>query len=151
MDKIRPWLFVGTYRDTVNKMHLDQYSIRAMLQLASPVEQEGIAALYLYVEDADPISARHLEQGLKFIRTQKEMGHNVLVACGAGVDRASAFCTAALKEEENLGLLDAFKEVKRLHPESLPQMPVWKSLCVYYGEPISYLEIVRLEKIYGST
>lgn len=145
MDQIRPWLFAGSYRDTVNTIHLKQYAIQAMLQLAEYVNQEGIVALFVNVEDDEPISSGHLEQGLDFIRTQKNMGHRVLVACGAGINRASAFCTAALKEEEGLGLLDAYKEVKRLHPESLPNMPLWKSLCVYFGEPVSYLEIIRLE------
>ena len=33
MDEIRPWLFIGAYRDTLNKSYLDLESIRAMLQL----------------------------------------------------------------------------------------------------------------------
>ena len=53
---------------------------------------------------------------------KKKKGHKVLVACGAGINRSTAFCMAALKEVEGLSLLDAYKEIKRKHPESLPNM-----------------------------
>jgi hypothetical protein len=41
MDEIRPWLYIGKYRDTLDKDLLDFNSIRAMLQFAEPIEQEG--------------------------------------------------------------------------------------------------------------
>jgi protein-tyrosine phosphatase len=85
-----------------------------------------------------------LEQGVAFIREQRAVGNRVLVACGAGINRSSAFCTAALKEEEGLSLFEAFKEVKKKHAESMPHEPVWVSLCNHYEEKTSYLEIMRL-------
>jgi len=144
MDEIRPWLFIGKYRDTLQPAYLRSKSIRAMLQLADKVEQPGITSLYLPVEDFAPLKFDLLEQGISFIKDQKELGHHVLVACGAGINRSSTFCTAVLKEEEGLSLFDAFKEVKKSHPESIPHEPVWKSLCIYYGEEIPYLDIMRL-------
>lgn len=144
MDEIRPWLFIGAYRDTINKSYLDFKSIRAMLLLAEKVEQPDIISLYLPVEDLAPISIQHIHQGIDFIREQKAKGKRVLVACGAGINRSSSFCAAALKEEEGLGLLDAFREVKRLHPESMPHEPVWNSLCGYYNESTPYLDVLRL-------
>jgi hypothetical protein len=68
--------------------------------------------------------------------------HRILVACGAGINRSTAFCTAALKEEEGTSLFDAFKEVKKKHPESLPHQPVWESLCEYYNESTPYLDVM---------
>jgi protein-tyrosine phosphatase len=68
----------------------------------------------------------------------------VLVACGAGMNRSSAFSAAALKEEEGLSLFEAFREVKRFHPESMPHQPVWESLCSYYNELTPYLEVMRI-------
>jgi protein-tyrosine phosphatase len=144
MDQIRPWLFIGSYRDTNNLSYLVFKSIRAMLQLAEKVEQPGIISLYLPVEDLAPISNKHIRQGVDFIKEHKAKGTRVLVACGAGMNRSSAFSTAALKEEENLGLFEAFKQVKHCHPESMPHQPVWESLCKYYGEDIPYLDIMRL-------
>lgn len=144
MDEIRPWLYIGKFRDTLNKAYLDSRSIQAMLQLAEKVEQPGINSLYLPVEDLEPIPSNLLRQGLDFILEEKRTGHRILVACGAGINRSSAFCTAALIEAEGLGLMDAFKEVKKRHLESLPHLPVWESLCKYYCEDIPYLDVMRM-------
>ena len=144
MDEIRPWLFIGRYRDTTNEWYLKQKNIRAMLQLAELVEQPDIDSLYLPVQDVAPVSWDHLRQGVDFIRRHKQNGNRILVACGAGINRSSSFCAAALKEEEGLSLFEAFKEVKRFHPESMPHEPVWESLCNYYAEKVPYLEVMRL-------
>ena len=144
MDEIRPWLFIGAYRDTLNKSYLDFKNIQAMLQLAQNVEQPNIVSLYLPVEDLAPISITHIRQGVDFIREHKAENKRVLVACGAGINRSSSFCAAALKEEEGLSLFEAFKEVKRNHPESMPHEPVWESLCKYYNETTPYLDVMRL-------
>ena len=149
MDQIRPWLFIGKYRDTTNGPYLQQNKIRAMLQLAELVQQPEIDSLYLPVQDLAPVSWNHLRQGVDFIRQHKEKGNRILVACGAGINRSSSFCAAALKEEEGLSLFEAFKEVKRFHPESMPHEPVWESLCNYYNEKVPYLEVMRLGFLTG--
>jgi len=144
MDEIRPWLYIGKFRDTLDKAYLKARSIQAMLQLAEEVEQVGITSIYLPVEDMEPIPSDLLRQGLDFILEENRKGHRILVACGAGINRSSAFCTAALIETEGLSLMDAFKEVKVKHPEAMPHQPVWESLCRYYGENIPYLDIMRV-------
>jgi len=144
MDEIRPWLYIGKLRDTLHLSYLRSKSIKAMLQLAEHVEQSGITSLYLPVKDFAPLRHDLLEQGLVFIQEQRHLGNRVLVACGAGINRSSTFCTAALKAEEGLGLLEAFKEVKKRHPESMPHEPVWASLCKYYGEIVPYLDVMRV-------
>lgn len=145
MDEIRSWLFIGKYRDTINNDYLVSKSIKAMLLLAEKVNQPNIISLYLPVEDVAPISVEHIRQGVEFIREHKQKGNRVLVACGAGINRSSAFCTAILKEEENLSLFEAFKQVKSKHPESLPHQPVWESLCEYYKESTPFLDVMRLK------
>ena len=144
MDQIRPWLFIGGYRDTLNLAYLQWKSISAMLQLAELVTQPNIVSLYLPVEDLAPISSDHIRRGVDFIREHKTKGNRVLVACGAGMNRSSAFSAAALKEEEGLSLFEAFREVKRFHPESMPHQPVWESLCSHYNEMTAYLEVMRI-------
>jgi protein-tyrosine phosphatase len=116
-----------------------------MLELAERVEQPNIVSLYLPVEDLAPISKEHICQGVNFIREHNVRGNRVLVACGAGMNRSSAFSTAALKEEEGLSLFEAFKEVKRHHPEAMPHRPVGESLCAYYSEPVPYLDVMLLK------
>lgn len=144
MEEIRPWLFIGKYRDTLDKTLLERNKIKAMLQLAEDVKQPGIISLYLPVEDLAAVPVELIERGIQFVKEQYQLNHRILVACGAGINRSAAFCIIALKEMEKLNLLDAYKEVKKSHFESLPHEPVWASLCSYYDEPVPYLDIMRL-------
>jgi protein-tyrosine phosphatase len=95
MDEIRPWLYIGNIRDTVNKSYLERKSIQAVLQLAVEINHSNITCLHLPVEDFAPLNFRLLEEGVSFIQEQKSLGHRVLVACAAGINRSSSFCTAA--------------------------------------------------------
>jgi protein-tyrosine phosphatase len=115
-----------------------------MLQLAGRVEYPDIVSLYLPVEDFAPLNFDLLDQGVAFIREQRKQDRRILVACGAGINRSSAYCAAALKVEEGWSLIDSFKEIKHRHPESLPHEPVWLSLCRYFNETTPYLDVMRL-------
>ena len=142
MDRIRPWLYIGKYRDTLDPVLLSTYKIKAMLQLAQLVEHPGISSLYLPVEDGKPLPHDLLRQGLDFVIAQKSLEHNILIACGAGISRSAAFTVAALREVESISLTRAFREVKQRHSQALPHPVVWESVCKYYGETNPY-EIYR--------
>ncbi|MBE7550547.1 MAG: dual specificity protein phosphatase family protein [Anaerolineales bacterium] len=144
MDRIRPWLYIGKYRDTLNPNFLAATRIEAMLQLAELVEHPGIVSLYLPIEDFQPIPPDLLRQGVDFVRAEKQRDQRVLIACGAGINRSTAFAVAALREEEGLGLLDAFRAVKRVHPEAMPHPPIWASLCEYYQEDFPFEKLIAL-------
>jgi len=148
MDEIRPWLYIGNYSDTQNKERLDFNSVQAVLQLAAPVNHAGITSLYLPVKDMSPIYPQFFKEGVEFVRGEKEKGRTILVACAAGINRSTAFCIASLKEIEGLSLLDAFKEVKKNHSHSMPQEMVWESLCRYYKEDTSYIDLLRASAEY---
>jgi hypothetical protein len=141
MNQIRPWLYIGKYRETKDYPYLTYHNIEAMLLLAEMVEHPGINSLYLPVEDGEPLPLDLLKQGLDFIEQQRNQGNIVLVACGAGISRSGAFTIAALKESENLTLLDAFQQVQRLHPDTMPHYRLWQSLCDYYGEDIPWTKL----------
>src|SRR5690606_2686285 len=112
-----------------------------MLHLAAPVQHQGIETLYLAVDDAVPLPPTVLQQGVAFVRDQKANGKVVLVACGAGISRSSTFALAALKEEENLDLVTAYKDLLIHHRDALPHPSLWESLCAYYSETIDHQEI----------
>lgn len=141
MFKIRDWLYVGKYRETVNLSYLQSFGIGAMLHLAAPVQHPGIELLYLAVDDAVPLAPATLKEGVGFIREQKALGKVVLVACGAGVSRSSTFALAALKEEEDLDLASAYKELLLRHPDALPHVSLWESLCAYYSETVNHQQV----------
>ena len=143
MDEVRPWLFIGGYRDINHDWLLSQKNIGAILQMVELASVPGITTLYLEVEDEVPIPSSLIRQGVDFIRKHKASGKRILVACGAGVSRSTAYCIAALKEEEGLSLIEAFKEIHRWHPEALPNEAIWESLCDYYKEPTPYLDVFK--------
>lgn len=142
MDSIRPWLYIGKYRETLKLPLLKANNIHAMLQFAEPVEHRGIATLFLPVEDVAPIPVNFIQQGVSFVKEQKHQQKNILVACGAGINRSTAFVVAVLKEEEGLDLLTAFREVQSKHSEAMPHQPVWESLCQYYNEDVPWLTLI---------
>ena len=150
MQQIRPWLFVGKYSETLNRDLLDRKKIRAVLQLAEAVKYDTIASLYLPVDDGVPLRPLVLANGVAFVRSEYAKGSRVLIACGAGISRSVTFATAVLKEEENLSLLDAFREITKVHPEGMPHPVLWESLCEYYGEDTPFLEMWREIRI-GTT
>jgi protein-tyrosine phosphatase len=147
MEYIRPWLYIGKYRETLNPRLLAVNQIKAMLLLAELVEHPGIRSLYLPVEDFAPLETDLLRQGIDFVRAEKALGHTVLIACGAGINRSTTFAVAVLKEEEGLSFLGAFCAVKRQHSRGMPHRPVWESLCSYYQEEIPFEMLFdRIEK-----
>jgi protein-tyrosine phosphatase len=143
MQIIRPWLIIGSFRDRQDAALLRANRVSAMLQLAGQIEQPGIVSLYLPIEDGEPVNPGTLAQGIAFILGQRAAGGCVLVACGAGISRSTTFAIAALKQAEGLTLLNAAREVRRLHPNGMPHHALWSSLCAYYHEPVGYLELVN--------
>lgn len=143
MVTIRPWLLIGKYRETLDHELLARAGVGALLHLAAEVEPPGVTARYLPIEDGEPFKEETLRQGVDFVLAQRAAGKVVLVACGAGISRSTSFAIAALKEAEGLSLLQAAQEVRRLHPDGLPHMALWSSLCLHYQEPQEYLALIR--------
>jgi protein-tyrosine phosphatase len=139
MNQIRPWLYIGKYRDTINLPLLQFHQIGAMLQFAELVEQPGIVTFYIDQDDGVPVPSENFHKGLKFIISNKEAGRNILVACGAGISRSATFTIAALSAIEQISLKEAYIEVKRLHPDTMPHPAVWKSMCIYFKDDTTFM------------
>jgi hypothetical protein len=136
MNRIRPWLYIGNYEDTMDLHGLRQHGIQTILQLAIEVYYPQIDTHYIHVFDGERLPMHKLERGLQIIRDHHTT--TMLIACAAGISRSATFCIAALKETENLGLLEAYREVKNARPFVQPHPALWKSLSAYYGESIPY-------------
>lgn len=148
MDAIRSWLYIGKYRETLDRELLINQGIQALLHLAAPIQHPEIRCLYLPVEDGMSLPVELLRLGINFVKDEYQQGHTLLIACGAGVSRSATFAVAALKEIEGLGLLEAIKEVQHHHRESLPHPALWESLCLYYQEEVPFLSMLRQLKGY---
>lgn len=143
MRQIRPKLYIGKYRDTLNPVLLAHYQIDAMLQFAEHVPYPHIATCYINIDDGIPLQAQIIEQALRFIKQSYQQQQTLLIACRAGISRSSSFAIAALKESEGLSLFEAFKLVKQQHPNAMPHPTLWDSLCNYYHEKVPHLNLLR--------
>lgn len=143
MDQIRPWLYIGKYRDTKDEAYLRAENIDAMLLFAAPVSYDGMTSLYIPVEDGEPIPDGMLQKGIDFILEQKRNGRTLLIACGAGMSRAATYTIAALRETENLDLLEAHRQIKQARPICLPHKDLWESLCQHYNESILWRDVIH--------
>ena len=143
MNRIRPWLYIGKYRDTLDVSLLQANDVGAMLLFVEEVQYPGIASLHLAIEDGIPLASHVLREGLDFVARHKKEGRTVLIACGAGQSRSVTFGIAALKEEEGLTLIDALRAIVSKHPDAEPHKELWESLCRHYGEEISYFEMLK--------
>jgi predicted protein tyrosine phosphatase len=126
---IRPWLYLGNYKETFNLELLQLHGIKAMLQFAEPVEQAAIPFLYLALEDGNPLPPGMLQKGIEFIYHHHQNENKVMVSCGAGISRSVSFIIAALKEIDNIPLIEAYQSVLIVHPGALPHLALWYSLC----------------------
>ena len=75
------------------------------------------------------------------MKEQQAAEQIILVACGAGISRSATFAVAALKEIQGISLREAMHIVKHAHPESMPHLHLWQSLCSYYNEAVPWTEI----------
>jgi hypothetical protein len=138
VNQIRPWLFVGGLRDARDRALLDAHGVGAVLQVADPVEHDGLPCRYVPLEDGEPIPDRQLRSAVDFARAEADAGRVVLVACALGISRSVSVAVALLHEREGIPLTDAFRAVREAHPEARPHPVLWRSLCDHYGQPASY-------------
>ncbi|WP_161888400.1 protein-tyrosine phosphatase family protein [Pontibacter russatus] len=144
MYPVRPWLYVGKHRDTMNLPHLNANHIGAMLQLEEAVAQPGMHVLYLPIADGVPLPVETLRRGVSFLLLEHGLGRNVLIACAAGISRCVTFAIAALKETEGIPLLAAYSEIVQKNSRALPHPVLWQSLCSFYHENTPYIEVLRI-------
>jgi hypothetical protein len=144
MNRIRPWLFIGKYRDTIDYSSLKADEIGAMLLLAEPVDHPGIVSLYLNVDDGVPLAGDALKRGINSVLEQKQAGRSTLIACGAGQSRSVVFGIAALKEGEGLSLMDALYAIRSQHSDAEPHRVLRESLWRHYGENVPYFDMLNV-------
>lgn len=140
MYQIRDWLFIGKYSQTRQLSLLNEVGITAMLQLADHIPQPDIETLYLDVNDGETLPHSMIKRGVHFVRQQKKQDKKILVACGAGISRSSIFALAALMEEENLSIFDAYYEVFLRYRGAEPHPELMMSLSAYHGHEMDLLE-----------
>ncbi|MHA6250016.1 dual specificity protein phosphatase family protein [Pontibacter sp. CAU 1760] len=144
MHPIRPWLFIGKYRDMLNPSNLVVNQIKGVLQLEDPQELPDVHSLYLPIQDGAPLVEEDFWRGIQFILLEHQLGRNVVIACAAGISRSVTFAVAVLKETENLTLLEAYRQIVQGDAAALPHPVLWESLCRIYNVDIPYVEVLKI-------
>lgn len=141
MNRIKDWLYVGNYQDSINLSQLNKAGVRVVLQLAQRLPKSDLRHLYLPLEDGQYIPTPKLEEALDFLATQRADGEKVLIACGAGVSRAAVISMAALHEFEGMGFLEAYSLLRQERPIIAPHPILIRSLCLYYADAPPFEEL----------
>src|SRR5688572_28430335 len=142
MNQIRPWLYIGKWRETVDTSLLRLHKITALLHLASDVRHPDMECRYIAVEDAEPLDLEQLAEGVRFITEQHARGATIMVACGAGISRSTTFLLAGLKAIEGQPLLDTMLDIQARHIEALPHPLLWEALCQYFNENVPFIDML---------
>lgn len=141
MHRIRMWLYVSNFATASTPDAFKKNNIKAMLQLYQPIKATGIETKFIGITDGKPITPAQIQEGIAFIRQQRQKKHRILSTCGAGVSRSVTFAVIALKEIEGLSLADAYHDVYKQHPKAMPDHVHWKSIADFYGESDDFWEI----------
>jgi Dual specificity phosphatase, catalytic domain len=138
MQQINDWLYIGKWVDTRDFVQLRRNEIGAMLLLAADMRQPDIESLYLPVSDGEALPLNYIERGMRFVAQEKNAHKKIMIACGAGISRSATFCMAALKEQEGLSLVEAYRLIFQHHPIACPHPELIKSLAQYYPDEPDY-------------
>lgn len=141
MFKVRDWLYISDYPTAKSAEAVKNAGIQAMLQLFEPIEMPDIEHEFIGVHDVGDVRPEQIEKGVAFIRRQHAKGHRLLIACGAGISRSVMFSIIALKEIEGLAMPDAYRAIRQVHTQAMPDHIHWKNVSDYYGETSNFWKI----------
>lgn len=141
MHQIRDWLFISSYALASNTEYIQKEDFDAMLQLYRPIDIPGVQSQFLEMTDGKPISTADIEAGINFVRDHHAAQEKVLVTCGAGISRSVTMTIAALKAIEGGDLEHTYRDVRKRHPDAMPDQVHWDSIATYFGEKVPFWDM----------
>eukprot|EP01062_Namystynia_karyoxenos_P081110 TRINITY_DN8852_c1_g1_i1.p1 TRINITY_DN8852_c1_g1~~TRINITY_DN8852_c1_g1_i1.p1 ORF type:complete len:246 (+),score=87.33 TRINITY_DN8852_c1_g1_i1:280-1017(+) len=123
MSQIRPWLYLGSLGDALDRELLRQQGVTHVLNAArecdsgeDPTPGSGSSPEYKkldLVDNSDEPIVGVFEEAFEFITRARESGGKALVHCRRGISRSATLVIAYLMKSERLGLEEAFEQVRR--------------------------------------
>jgi len=141
MHQIRDWLFITNYALASNMEYIQKEGFDAMLQFYRPIYIPFVQTQFVELTDGKPISQAYIESGIQFIQTHHDAQEKVLVTCGAGISRSVTMTIAALKVIEGGDLESIYRDVRKRHPDAMPDQVHWDSISTYFGENVPFWEM----------
>lgn len=134
LDHIVDGIYVSGWRAIQHTDALRAAGIISVLKLADHIPGSFPADFIVLdnpLDDSAFVPLSVLKRGTGFIQQQVQAGRPVLVMCMEGVSRSATFIMAYLIECGH-DLPDAYRLVRRAHPETEPPPPMWQSLITHY-------------------
>uniref|UniRef100_A0A0N4ZCE5 protein-tyrosine-phosphatase n=1 Tax=Parastrongyloides trichosuri TaxID=131310 RepID=A0A0N4ZCE5_PARTI len=136
--KILNFLYLGSQADALNNEILKKYDIKAILNITIPCirpDKELIKdSNFLNIELKDNFTEKilpHFEKAFEFIDKQRDLKHNVLIHCLAGISRSATFCIAYLMKHLSVDHSCAYSYVKKLRASISPNFNFLGQLFEY--------------------
>lgn len=132
-NQITDSLYIGGAQLTKVSDRIKEMGITSVLKLyeSPPDWPPGFTVYNVPHPDGVQISAERMARHIKFITQEIEVGHKVLVVCGAGISRSSTAVLAYLVST-GMSLPDAYRLLKSRHPIANPNPALWQSLIRYF-------------------
>ncbi len=149
VDQVVEGLYIGGGDAIPYAQALREARITRVLKL-SPSEQAWPDDFLVFengLDDNELVPPGCFERSAAFIREQREAGHNVLVACWAGVSRSSTFVLAYLVGELGYDLRDAWALLRARHPRAWPAPEMWTSLIAHFSLPYTLDDVKQWLRI----
>jgi len=122
MSEVRPWLFLGSVGDALDRDRLQSNSVTHILNAAkecdsgSPLSDADFGGLVYkklnLVDHSDEPIVGVFEEAFEFIEEAKRMRGKVLVHCQRGISRSATLVIAYIMKTEALTLESAFASVR---------------------------------------
>eukprot|EP00927_Polykrikos_kofoidii_P066822 TRINITY_DN62383_c0_g1_i1.p1 TRINITY_DN62383_c0_g1~~TRINITY_DN62383_c0_g1_i1.p1 ORF type:complete len:523 (+),score=70.28 TRINITY_DN62383_c0_g1_i1:72-1640(+) len=106
-------------------------TVKALLRLGSftVAPHSGVDCRTLDLDDSDDADlVAVLQPAVDFASRHRNVGHNCLVHCGAGISRSAAVVAAVLMRDEKMDAEEAMKAVKAARPWASPNLGFQRQL-----------------------
>jgi len=133
--KILDNLYVGDRDSLFDPTQRVAAKINATLNCTSEIVATQIVSedyLELPIHDSDWISNEYLKAGINFIDEHIKLGHNVLVACAAGISRSIGMIWAYMIKN-GWDYYHAWSHIKQKRPAANPCFLIELSIKRFFG------------------
>jgi len=133
IDHVVDGVYISGWRATKHEIELLGAGLTHVLKLyeSVPYFSPHFTTLENVCVDGEPLPAGVLDRSVDFIRTRVAANQLVLVMCGAGISR-SATMVLAYMVDHGYDLHEAYKILKKAHPDANPHPALWQSLITRY-------------------
>ena len=148
--QIFDWLFLGSYRNALDKQEIKALEINYILNCAGECFEsfpEGIKYCHLKLNDVPSFKILpYLDKASFFIHQAKCNNGKILVHCQMGISRSTSCVIAYMIKYMGYSSMNALSFIKKKRPMVMPNFGFLQQLLIYEKNNMGTDEIVINEK-----